>query len=488
MSQFINLGSGDIRDNVILNIAHLNITTPGHAPGAHTFYLLQSEIKSYRTDPLAAHVVYEAMHDSGEVNEQGHCYPGTRVLVQQVIKRWVDDRHPDFLITGLLGAAGAGKSAIMRTVAKTLDAQGLLLGSFFCLRGSTRRNDAQLVIPTLVDQIIQHVPSLHAIVQQAFDDTPGLLSKTMKLQATRLIIEPLNSVEPSERDEMPHVILLDGLDEINGVPAQQEILKLLAFINDCLVFPLHILIASRPEPPIREAFDEHMGRHWTPLDLDGNFKPDEDIHIFYVAHFRDIRERHPHLKLASAWPGDAVRRKLVVKGSGQFIFASVVVAVVGDPTSTFSPQERLDIILEVVKRNDLRPLERLDLLYVSVFHQIPEADRAEVLLLLAIILKIGSPDFRTPQCLDAVFCYPSGTTRQRLRHLHSVLEIPKEDDGEFRSLHATLGDFVFDKSRSERFLCHVDKTVMEEEFYVRLVRSVLTDAPRIVGEYSHFGP
>ena len=59
----------------------------------------------------------------------------------------------------------------------------------------------------------------------------------------------------------------------------------------------------------------------------------------------------------------------MVKGSGQFIFASVVVGFVGDSTSALSPQERLDLVLEVVEREGLRPLERLDLLYPTVLSQ-----------------------------------------------------------------------------------------------------------------------
>jgi len=71
-------------------------------------------------DPLRAHVVYEAMHDSGEVDAQGYCHPGTRTAIQQTTKRWAGDAHPSALAKLMLGAAGAGKSPIMRTMAKVL--------------------------------------------------------------------------------------------------------------------------------------------------------------------------------------------------------------------------------------------------------------------------------------------------------------------------------------------------------------------------------
>jgi len=61
------------------------------------------------------------MHDSGEVDAQGYCHPGTRYMIQEMIKDWADNPSPEFFITWLLGA---GKSAIMRTMVKTLEQGG----------------------------------------------------------------------------------------------------------------------------------------------------------------------------------------------------------------------------------------------------------------------------------------------------------------------------------------------------------------------------
>ena len=159
------------------------------------------------------------MHDSGEVDAQGHCHPGTRIAIQKIIKDWAANRHPDALVNLMIGAAGAGKSAIMRTVAKTLDEGGQTSWRlFFCFTSSKMRNDGSLVIPTLVEQMIQRIPLLLPIVHQALLADNGLLKKKeMETQATKLIIDPLNSINAAERVHFPSVILLDGLDEINGV-------------------------------------------------------------------------------------------------------------------------------------------------------------------------------------------------------------------------------------------------------------------------------
>ena len=482
MATLVNAGNGDIRENVI--IGTLNVNPPPPPLGTSSSRVLARGLKRLCLDPLRAHVVDEAMHDSGEVDAQGDCHPGTRVIVQQIINGWAEHRQPGSFVNCMIGAAGAGKSAIMRTVAKTLEEEGKLLGGFFCFRSSKRRNDSKLVIPTLVAQILRRIPSLRPLIHQAFEADDGLLARTMGIQATKLIIDPLNSMDPAERADFPYVILLDGLDEINGVARQQAIIKTFASINEHLHSPLHFLLASRPEPPILQALEEFLGDHWTPLQLDESFKPNDDIDVFYVDHFRKIRDRHPHLNLPLGWPGVPVRRTLVAKGSGQFIFASVVVGVVGDPSSPLSPQERLDLVLEVTKRDDLRPLERLDLLYVTVLVQIPEADRAQVLRILSLIVAPGlsmNGLGATPKFLDALFSSPSGTTRHRLCHLHSVLKMPLEDFDIILPQHATLGDFVFDETRSKQYGFHVDRTQLEEDVVVQISTSLQSNVEGMAG-------
>jgi len=433
-------------------------------------------------DPLRPYVAYEAMHDSGEVDAQGNCHPGTRIAIQGIIKRWADDPHPNAFVSLMIAAAGAGKSAIMRTIAKVLEEEGKLLGGFFCFRSSKRRNDGNLVIATLAAQLVTRIPHLRPRVYKAYEDNQGMFTKAMDIQALKLVIEPLNSIDPVERPQWPHVVLLDGLDEINGLAVQQAIVKVLAYINDHLVSPLHFLVASRPEPPILHAFDEFLGGRWSQLELDDSLKPNDDIDMFYIDHFQKICDRNPHLPLG--WPGVPVRRILVDKGSGKFIFASVVVGVVGDSSSTLSPQERLDLVLEVTRRDDLRPLERLDLLYVTVLHQIPEVTRPQVLHILSLILAAGNTlDGLRPTLsfLDALFCVPSGTTRHRLCHLHSILNIPANGNT-VSPQHATLGDFVFDKARSERFGFHVDKTQLAEGTFRRIAEALQSNAEQMSGQ------
>jgi len=64
-------------------------------------------------------VAPNALHDSGHVVDPPKCYPSTRVAVIQTILDWAAGSQEETrikYITWLNGAAGAGKSAIGRTV------------------------------------------------------------------------------------------------------------------------------------------------------------------------------------------------------------------------------------------------------------------------------------------------------------------------------------------------------------------------------------
>jgi len=225
------------------------------------------------------------MHDSKEVGDQGTCHPGTRTKVVGDIVAWIERADPEDVLKWMRGAAGAGKSAIARTTAKILAEQGLLLASFFCIRSNGRRSNASSVMPTLVHQILTRIPSVRPAIEKAFRSDPYLLTKTLEIQARCLIVEPLASIKPELRRTLPRVIVIDGLDEIKGSEGQHDILKTIAFLSDTLTFPIHFLVASRPEHQIQDYFAQSMGSRWSSISLDDSYHPGYDIIIFYKAHF-----------------------------------------------------------------------------------------------------------------------------------------------------------------------------------------------------------
>ena len=112
--------------------------------------------------------------------------------------------------------------------------------------------------------------------------------------------------------------------------------------------PLILLVASRPEPHIRNTFnlltksESHLSLH---IILDDSHQPDVDIKEFLVSRFKDIKENH-HLTtyIPESWPSEIIDR-LVRKSLGQFIYASTVMKYLD--SLKHRPMKRLDVILRL---------------------------------------------------------------------------------------------------------------------------------------------
>ena len=419
------------------------------------------------------------MHDSKEVDKEGACHPGTRTIVPEDVSKWIENLSPKFTIQLMTGAAGAGKSAIARTVAKLSAKKRLLLASFFCCRSSEGRSDGARVIPTLVGQTLTRIPSVRPFVEDALRRDPHLLTKSLKIQAMHLIVEPLASIEPSLHQCLPRVIVIDGLDEIRGAEVQCDVLKVIAFLIDNLPIPVRFLVTSRPEHQIQDYLAQSMENKWGYVSLDEGYHPDHDIFIYYKAHFSIIVATLPAYKLEPDWPGEAVRQVLVAKGPGQFIFAAVVIRFVGNTSCSISPQKRLEMILENVANEEHNPLKLLDLGYVTVFRAVPEEELKAALRLVGLMML--PVDFKkSPRVLDAVLCLEPGTTESRLRYLQSFFKIPSFPDEPITPLHSTLGDFVFNRYRSRSFGLHLNQEEFHQDVILRIMDGSL--APHESGQ------
>ncbi|KAJ6465466.1 hypothetical protein C8R45DRAFT_787194, partial [Mycena sanguinolenta] len=58
-----------------------------------------------------------AIHDSTDSFMEPKCHPETRTQMLEDLRKWALDPRPKTTILWLYGPAGAGKSAIMRTLA-----------------------------------------------------------------------------------------------------------------------------------------------------------------------------------------------------------------------------------------------------------------------------------------------------------------------------------------------------------------------------------
>ncbi|KDR84223.1 hypothetical protein GALMADRAFT_702712 [Galerina marginata CBS 339.88] len=405
---------------------------------------------------LCAQVPAGALHNSGEVSDQPKCHPGTRVAILEHLVAWAGALAYAYPIIWLHGPAGAGKSAILRTIAQMFDPD-LLVASFFFFRTAAGRNNADHFIATIAYQLALSIPATRSYIEKAVENNPLIFSLSLWHQARALIVSPILSVcdeDPSfASSPKPRVIIVDGLDECRGPGKQCDVLQVLCHILQSLPIPFAVLVASRPEHHIRDAFDfGDLNKSSSRLSLDNAYNADTDIKKYLTDSFDAIKANPrlvSYLPTSSPWPSKEVLSKLVAKASGQFIFASTVVKFVS--STRHNPARRLDIILGTLEAGNLKPFEQLDVLYSTIFFSIDPEDLTNALRVLGVLIvpynehALGRS--RTPALLERLLHLDHGEVRHLLFDLESLLTVGRDDEG-IRFFHASLSDFLFDKSRS----------------------------------------
>ncbi|KAJ7478173.1 hypothetical protein FB451DRAFT_1131521 [Mycena latifolia] len=393
----------------------------------------------------------EALHDSGERFPEPACHPGTRTAVLEALKSWSIDTSPDSAILWLHGCAGMGKSAIAQMFAGDCQQQGRLGASFFFRRGHPKRGKWHGLFTTLAYQLAMSIPELLLPVQQAMEADKLVVGRAMTAQFHKLFVEPLQNTPGLPF--MP-VIILDGLDECADHKVQQQILRL--FINAICNhhLPIRLLIASRPEPHIREILEREESsaicNHYL-LSVDNSAR--QDIRIYFQDEFSRIYNENmaQGVNLGPMWPAPEAVDHLVHKSSGIFIYATTVIRFIEDEYS--HPADRLTSVLSL----DPRSTAPLDDLYTEILSVVP--CEPQQLRILHTIWQ-GTKDYSLtmdPEQMDSLLDLRPGTSRLTLRGLHSLFDIPPirarfDNDPDYvHPLHASLGDYLDDPRRSGKW-------------------------------------
>ena len=449
--------------------------------GKHIFvsYLTKSQAYLYTGIKLLQNkVVPGALYNSDERYDPPRCHPHTREVILQEIIDWIEDIDRQTRFLWLYGPAGAGKSAIEQTIAEWCYRMNFLAASFFFSRSVGGRNEKAFLITTIVDQLIVSIPEIREHVGNALYNNPSLPSRSLEAQMDALVIKPLEAAASSSTgrinimDRRPRVIVLDGLDECGDPESQRYILQVLLKSVSNHSIPFSFIIASRPEQHIREAFDgKLLNSLTTRLVLDDKYHPDDDIRTFLQSKFRDIRDRHPSRTLPSSWPSDEDRERLVQKSSGQFIYASTVVKFID--SHRHWPPDRLDIVFGISPRGKTTPFAEMDSLYLHIL--MSASDNIETALeIFAILLFLPHQYLQiTPQLLESFLSLRAGEVFMVLSDLHSIISVPSPDEhgSPLRLFHASLGDFLTDRSRSDTFF--LDSGVCHRNIVNRIVKQLM---------------
>ncbi|TFK62443.1 hypothetical protein BDN72DRAFT_739219, partial [Pluteus cervinus] len=127
----------------------------------------------------------------------------------------------------------------------------------------------------------------------------------------------------------PMFIVIDGLDEYHNPDEQIKLLRDILNSAHRLCPSFRILICCRPERYLEKVFNEFDLGH---IRLGQSSADNDDIRTFLRVSFNSIRHDH-HTDNAMSnidrqWPSDYEVEHLVVRASGQFIFAVAVVEFV----------------------------------------------------------------------------------------------------------------------------------------------------------------
>ncbi|KAJ7246456.1 hypothetical protein C8J57DRAFT_969766, partial [Mycena rebaudengoi] len=324
------------------------------------------------------------LHDSSESFPQPRCHPETRTKMLDDLFEWATTGilssargHKPNIPTelfGLHGPAGAGKSAIMRTLCQRLQDAGQLGGSFFFKRGHVTRGHGKMLFATIAYQLALKIPSLKAAISRGVYNDPSIVERNMDVQLQRLLAGPC--LIPT--DSGPWIVVIDGLDECEGRDNQKEILRLLC--NSLSTNSLRLrLLASRPESHIEECFgNEHFKGLLEALDIEQSF---EDVDKYLRDNFARIHDEHTlptpcdykrlqrsdtqtMATIPRPWPYEAAIQHLVDKSSGHFIYASTIIKYIDD--RDYRPVERLKAVMESQATEFETPFGALDQLYTQI--------------------------------------------------------------------------------------------------------------------------
>ena len=358
------------------------------------------------------------------------------------------------MILWLYGAAGAGKSAIAHSLAEICEKQGCLLATFFFWKTAAERNNITRFIATVAYQVARAIPASYKHIEAAVDDNPMIFHQSVDFQLAKLIIEPLWRLHSTGFDfkSSPFIIIIDGLDECQGINIQSGLVNSLAAAFSHSPLRIRILIASQPEVYLRSTFNSSTLRpHLSQLALSDEYSAEEDICRYLKDSFSKIKREHPLVSyIPSPWPSANILRELAWKSSGQF-----------DPNKL--PHHRLDVIrsLRPPKGEKNMPYAELNSLYHHVLSNVDDMESVKqvlgVLLILNRMLKRSNSEGQpiciyTTHQMDSFLLWEPGETKACLSQLASLIECHAV--GYISILHASLSDFLLDSSRSHHFyLC-----------------------------------
>ncbi|KAF5324153.1 hypothetical protein D9619_011301 [Psilocybe cf. subviscida] len=420
-------------------------------------------------------ILYKRVAPNAILNAEGRadevrCHPGTRKEVINRIEKWRDAQDgltaPIFWLSG---PAGAGKSAIVQTVADRCIQQEVPQANFFFFRADSSRNTVAPLVATLLHQIILLYSSVRDTVAAVLSANPLIFDGLLEEQLAQLIIAPLRAIQRSSDSYKPLTLFVDGLDECDSRDNQRRIIHAFGKVlvkHPCLFC---LLVGSRDESQIKMAFKQ-LSTPLLPLYLDAKYSPDRDIRRFVIAEFQKIREAHPLCHMLHVnWPSDKDIEAIVHKSSGQFVYAATAMRFISH--SSASPNLSLDRVQGVAQVATNSPFSQLDAIYTFILSRADDQQALKDILHAHFHRRrVAHPEAGPTLTLQQVLCVYDRVYTDSVLHscIADVNAIACFENDSLIFYHASLADYLEDQSRSEEYFVDID--VFNVKILQRLLR------------------
>lgn len=394
------------------------------------------------------------------------CHPATRTDLLAHVRRWT--QLPDGKsIFWLYGGAGTGKSTLSWTFCQWLADQrgirGVKLGaSFFFKRGESDRGSGNRFFPTIIGQLIAKIPGVDVLVANVIESDPFIFDKAIAEQFRRLVLQPLQDASINGANIGTLIVVVDALDECENDKDIRLILELWSQLFKVTNVDLRLFLTSRYEPSIWPAFQNMSVDMFQDIDLVDAVPLNtirHDLSVFLIDSLGAIRKDYNDrlqgtFTLQSDWADCENIRQLVEMAVPLFIVAATVCRFIGD--LRYNPQERLQKILQ---SRTVGHMSQMELTYRPVLEHLTDQtgdDESQEELcrdfrrLVGSIVVLAEP--LSKKSLVTLLQMPLQSIAQQLVPLHSVLQIPADQDTPIRTLHLSFAEFLLsEKAQKQAF-------------------------------------
>lgn len=314
------------------------------------------------------------------------------------------------------------------------------------------------------------MPASRQYISDAVKKRTDIASQSLREQWIHLVLAPLLKLDKSDYLlRAPLVLVVDALDESGGHKDIRTIVQLLAETQSLTSgrARLRVLLTSRSEKPIRQAFYQIPEAMHQDVVLEHISRSivDHDIALLLQ---HDLQLTGHTLRLPADWSGAEIIAQLVQSAGGLFIWAAAACRFIHDG-ERFAPQR-----LETILRNDSEvttgPEKLLNQIYTAVLVNLIW-DRGDYTieehegLLRTIRYVLGS---------IAALCSPLSTqslgqllddtvgVKWALGYLHAILDIPDDGSRPICLHHPSLRNFLLDQNKcGDKF--YVNEKVAHKE-------------------------